>query len=120
VIKNARIDDKGPSVDIGFRAGRIAAVDAGISSDAPHYDAEGRYCSGGLIETHIHLDKSRISHRCAPAPGRMAEAVRRVSEVKPTFTPEDVYARASQTVECAIANGTTRMRTHVEFDPKVG
>ncbi len=122
VIRNARLADRpgeGP-VDIGFENGRIAAVGPGIEADAPAYDAEGRIACGGFVETHIHLDKSRIIDRCAPAPGRLAEAVKRVSAVKPTFTVEDVHARASQTLEEAIKNGTTRMRTHVEVDPRVG
>jgi cytosine deaminase len=46
--------------------------------------------------------------------------VRRVSEVKHTFRVEDVYARAKTTLENCIKNGATRMRTHVEVDPKVG
>ena len=39
---------------------------------------DGCLCCGGLIETHIHLDKSRIIDRCAPETERMANAVKRV------------------------------------------
>jgi cytosine deaminase len=44
----------------------------------------------------------------------------RVSAVKPGFTEEDIYARASKTLEACIVNGTTHVRTHVEVDPNVG
>ena len=44
----------------------------------------------------------------------------RVSAVKHTFTVEDVIERASATIEKCISHGATRMRTHVEVDPKVG
>ena len=36
------------------------------------------------------------------------------------FTEADVYERASRTLEKAILQGTTRMRTHVEVDPRIG
>jgi len=43
-----------------------------------------------------------------------------VSAVKHTFTVEDVIERASATIEKCISHGATRMRPHVEVDPKVG
>lgn len=120
VIRNARVFGHAGPVDIAIENTRIAAIGPGLVCDAPSTDAEGCFCCGGFVESHIHLDKSRLMGRCAPAPGRQAEAVRRISEVKHSFTPEDVYARAAQTLEGCIAHGTTRMRTHVEVDPKVG
>src|SRR4051812_22144777 len=104
VIRNARLPSSEDTLDIGFAKGRIAALERGLVCDAPPYDAQGCLCCGGLIETHIHLDKSRIIDRCAPAPGRVADAVRRVSEVKHTFTIEDVYTRAKTTLEHCIKN----------------
>lgn len=120
VIRNARLPGREDLVDIGFENGRIAALERGLVCDAPSYDAEGCLCCGGLVETHIHLDKSRIIDRCAPESGRNALAVKRISDVKHTFTVEDVHERAKVTLENCIKNGATRMRTHVEVDPKVG
>lgn len=120
VIRNARLPGRDDLVDIGFEAGRIAALERGLVCDAPETDAGGCLCCGGLVETHIHLDKSRIIDRCAPPPGRQAQPMERVSAVKHTFTVEDVYARARATLERCIANGAQRMRTHAEVDPKVG
>ena len=125
VIRNARVAGAAPdapSVDIAVSAGRIAAIEAGgIRADAPHIDAGGSLVSPGLVETHIHLDKSRIVDRCAPASHRMTrDHMQRVAAVKPGFTVEDVYARARATLEGCILNGATHMRTHVEVDPNVG
>jgi cytosine deaminase len=120
VIRNARLPAGNDTTDIGFEGSRIAAVERGIICEAPSYDAEGCLCCGGLIETHIHLDKSRIVERCTPETERMANAVKRVTAAKKDFTAEDVYARAKETLENCIKNGTTRMRTHVEVDPGVG
>jgi len=125
VIRNARVSGAAPgapTVDIAVSAGRIAAIEAGrIGADAPMLDAGGALLSPGLVETHIHLDKSRIVERCAPASHRTTrDHMRRVAAVKPGFTVQDVYTRARATLEGCILNGATHMRTHVEVDPNVG
>ena len=118
VVRNARLAStpEAPPVDIGVADGRIVAVEPGLRVEAPSYDAEGRLTCAGLVETHIHLEKSRIVDRCAPETGRLPLAMERVSAVKHTFTVEDAYRRASQTLENCIKFGATRMRPHVELD----
>jgi cytosine deaminase len=123
VIRNAYVPGaaNGGAVDIGFAQGRIAAVEPNLRADAPSYDAQGCLCCGGLIETHIHLDKSRIIDRCAPEPSRSApNHMQRVQAVKASFTVEDIYNRAKATLENCIKQGTTRIRTHAEIDLPVG
>ena len=118
VIRNARLAaaPEDAPVDIGIQGGRIVAIEKNIPADAPHYDAQGQLTCAGLVETHIHLDKTRIIDRCPPEDGRNANAVPRVAAVKHTFSEADVYQRASQTLENCIRFGTQRMRTHVELD----
>src|ERR1700733_10299181 len=115
IIRNARLFDRS-AVDIGVAGGKIVAVQAGLAASGPVYDAAGHLACAGLVETHIHLDKSRIIDRCPPEDGRNANAVPRGAAVKATFTEEDVYRRASTTLENCIGHGTTRVRTHVELD----
>ncbi|WP_428485325.1 amidohydrolase family protein [Rhodopila sp.] len=121
VIRNARLPSapEDPPVDIGIQGGKIAAIEASLPVDVPFHDAEENLVCAGLIETHIHLDKSRIIDRCEPEPGRNPNVVPRVAAVKSTFTEVDVYRRASQTLEGCLKYGTTRMRTHVELDAGV-
>ncbi|MFX6254385.1 hypothetical protein ABTF84_19675, partial [Acinetobacter baumannii] len=78
-----------------------------------------RLVCAGLVETHIHLDKSCLCDRCGPT-GTLKEAIAAVAALKRDFTEEDVYRRASATLEKAILQGTMRMRAHVEVDPRVG
>ena len=123
VLRGARIaggEADAPPMDIGISGGRIAAIAPEVGSEADALDLDGRLVSAGLVETHIHLDKSRIVDRCGPAAGRARDHMERVSAVKPGFTVEDVYARAAATLEQSILNGITHMRTHVEVDPNVG
>ena len=122
VIRNARLADRpsdGP-LDIGIDKGRIAAIERGITADAAVYDAGGRLACPGLIETHIHLDKSRIIDRCAPQERSTLSPVKGVTPLKKDMSVEDVRARAARTLEDCIKHGTTRMRTQVEVDPGIG
>ena len=122
VIANARLPNAElRTFDIGIAGGKIAAIEPAIAADAPRHDAEGQLCCAGLIETHIHLDKSRIVDRCTTEPSRsQPDHMRRVQAVKPTFTVEDIYTRAKATLEGCIKHGTTRVRTHAEIDAPVG
>ena len=107
-------------VDIGIRDGRVVAIEAGLACDAPERHLGGRLVVPGFVETHIHLDKSCISERCTIREGTLAEALAETTAAKRGFTEDDIYARASRTLAKAIAQGTTRLRTHVEIDPRIG
>lgn len=124
ILRNARLANGGAAsatADIAVAAGRIAAIEPRISGGGESVDAGGRFVSPGLVESHFHLDKSRILDRVAPLPDRRAtDHMKRTSAVKHTFTVEDVYARASATLEQCVLNGVSHMRTHVEVDPNVG
>src|SRR5271166_2608131 len=121
IIRNVRLlgAPEHPPVEIGVRAGHIVAIEANLLANAPVFDGDGRLACAGLVETHIHLDNTRILDRCQPEDGRDVNPLPRVVAVKPTFTEADVYRRARQTLEECIKHGTTRMRTHVELDAGV-
>ena len=106
--------------DIGVRGGGIAAIEPGLEADAQELDAGGCLVVPGMIETHIHLDKTCILDRCRIEEGTVAEAVKQTASAKRDFTVEDVYKRARKTLERCISHGTMRMRTHVELDPGIG
>jgi cytosine/creatinine deaminase len=120
VLRQARIVGRDGALDIGIGDGRIAAVAAHIESDARAVPLDGRLAFPGFVDTHIHLDKSCISDRCRCERGTLQEAIAAVAAAKAAFTEDDVYARARRTLECAIVQGTTHMRTHVEIDPRIG
>jgi cytosine deaminase len=125
ILRNGRIAGRthGP-VDIGVRDGRIAAIgpvlEAGASDGTRDIALDGRLVIPGFVETHIHLDKSCISDRCICRTGTLKEAIETVAAAKLAFTEDDIYARARRTLEKAIVQGTMRMRTHVEVDPRIG
>jgi cytosine deaminase len=111
-------------VDIGVRDGRIVQIGPGLETagrpGARDLKLNGRLLVPGFVETHIHLDKSCISDRCTCGTGTLQEAIEGVAAAKLAFTEDDIHARARRTLEKAIVQGTTRMRTHVEVDPRIG
>jgi cytosine deaminase len=122
IVRNARLFDRlsdGP-LDIAVERGRIAAIGRGISAEAEVYDANGNLACPGLIETHIHLDKSRIIDPCAPQERGQLSPVKGVAPLKKSMSAEDVRMRAERTLEECVKHGTTRMRTQVEVDPGIG
>ncbi len=121
ILKNARrLGAEHELTDIGIAGGRIAAVAPGLAADGEIIDLGGRLVSPGFVETHIHLDKSCILDRVKSEKGDIEEAIAESARAKAAFTPEDVHSRAVRTLERAILQGTTHMRTHLEVDPGVG
>ena len=121
IVKHARpVAAPETLVDIGVEAGRIVAIGPGLAGDSEVYDAGGRLACAGLVETHIHLDKSRIIDRCPLPEGRRVNPVTIVAPLKAAMSVEDIYARAETTLKECLVNGATRMRTQVEIDPAIG
>jgi len=127
IVHNVRLSDRPDAapVDIGVQDGRIAAIGPGLDGQragaaGESYDADGRLAAPGLIETHIHLDKSRLIDRLPAEPGRRINPMKRVAAIKKDLSIEDVHRRAALTLEDCIVNGTTRMRTQIEVDPAIG
>src|SRR5262249_29414771 len=122
IIRNALIlqDAELSVVDIGIGGGAILAIGPELHGESRELDASGCLLVPGLIETHIHLDKTCILDRCRIEQGTVVEAARETAAAKRGFTVEDVYARGQQTLGRCISHGTTRIRTHVELDPGIG
>jgi cytosine/creatinine deaminase len=123
IVRNAGLpgpDGALATVDIAVADGRIAEIRPRITAEGESVDAGGRFVSAGLVESHFHLDKSRILDRVAPLEDRRAtDYMKRVSAVKDTFTREDIYTRAKETLEQCLVNGVMHMRTHVEVDAPI-
>jgi cytosine deaminase len=122
IIRNAQLVDQptGTLRDIGVQGGKIVALEPKLAGDAQTFDAGGRLACGGLIETHIHLDKGRLLDVLPPEQGRAINPVRYVQKFKPQITEEDVRRRAELTLRECLIHGTTRIRSHVEVDPGIG
>jgi cytosine deaminase len=121
ILKQARLANAPETVtDIGIGGGKILAIEPDLEADAEILDLQGKLVSPGLVETHIHLDKSNILSRCKAEKGDLSEAIQEVAKQKKLFTEEDIYSRAAGTLEKCLLQGTTHIRTQLEVDPGVG
>ena len=82
---------------------------------AQSYDAGGRLVCAGLVETHIHLDKSRIIDRCPPPNGR-----RRQPGDDGGAAEERLYRRGRAAARRAHARECTRQRHDADAHPARG
>src|SRR6266404_2718754 len=119
-FRNARTRSQATPVDIGVSGGRIAAIEPRLACEAMEFDAGSRLVLPGFVDTHIHLDKACLLGRCGHDHSTVSDAIRAVAAMKRDFTVEDIHARGARVIERAIVHGTTRMRTHVEIDPRIG
>ena len=71
IIRNALVprNDQTECVDIGVKDGKIVAIEKGLAAEGETYDAHHRLVCGGLVETHIHLDKAYLIEQCPALPG---------------------------------------------------
>ena len=122
IVRRAQLTDRpsGQHVDIGIDGGRIVAIEPNLAAEGATYDAAGRLVCGGLVETHIHLDKAHLLDRRPAQAGRNINPVPYTSAIKPEISKEDVYARAERALRECILRGTTHIRTQVEIDPLIG
>lgn len=121
ILRGAHIDGMEKCLaDIGIRDGRIAAIEPALPAVGPEVVLDGHLVLPGLVETHIHLDKSCIMDRCHITEGTLKEAIAETARAKASFTEADIDARARLTLEKAVLAGTQFMRTHVEVDPRIG
>ncbi len=122
-LTNARLPD-GRRVDLTLQNGRIAAI-------TPHHttpnntnpsdtDLAGALLLPGLVEGHVHLDKTLMGQPWRPnapapsVPGRVAYERAHRAELGP------VRPRAMALLARMIAAGTTALRTHTDIDDNSG
>lgn len=101
--------------------GGVLVRDESIAPDAPVVDLGGRLVLPGLIEGHVHLDKTLLGTPWRPHAA--ADSVRgRVAAEKALrrTLPVPVEKRADALLRRCLAAGTTRLRTHVDLDEVTG
>ena len=122
LLTHCRLAD-GRLVDIGIVGGRVATIgeDAApsLSNRVPILDTGGDLVLPGLVDGHMHLDKTLvglpwIAHTAGPTRMSRIETDKRVLPHLPVSTEE----RAGNLIEACVARGTAHLRTHVDIDLK--
>ncbi|MEM6428477.1 MAG: amidohydrolase family protein [Deinococcota bacterium] len=123
LLRAARCFEHPTEVDIAIDKGHIVAVEPHFSGEAQEvWHLGSRVVLAGLIDLHVHLDKTLSMEHPAVVnrSGTLAEAIDSWGEVKPSLSHADYLKRATHAVEMAMCHGTTAMRSHVDVDAAFG
>ncbi|MBT5944571.1 MAG: amidohydrolase family protein [Rhodospirillaceae bacterium] len=121
IIRNAAVWGQTGPIDLAIADGVYVAVEKVDPTVATIIDAEGRLCVPGFIEPHIHLDKVMLADSIpVNVSGSLDEAIEILGARKESYSTADIVARAGQIIRAAVANGVTRMRTHIDVDTGCG
>jgi cytosine/creatinine deaminase len=123
IIANATLRD-GRLVDVHIENGLIAdLVEAGGPAPpaAERIDLAGALLVPGMVDGHIHLDKTLLGLPFQPhrAGATVAERIAREKELRRELN-YPVEKRARRLIEQIVASGTTALRSHVDIDTEVG
>src|SRR5258706_3077744 len=124
LLTNCRLAD-GRLVDIGLSEGRIAALGDGaaptLSNSIPALDIGGDLVLPGLVDGHMHLDKTLkglpwMGHAAGPTRMSRVQLDKAILPHWPLSTEE----RAGNLIRECAARGTSHLRTHVDIDLESG
>ena len=119
LVRDANID--GSLTDIAVEGGRVVAMGQGLAGTAAvTFDAAGRVTVPGLVDCHLHMDKSLLNERAAYVDGTGAEKGALTREEKAKFTVEDITERAERIIQRELKSGAVAVRTNVDVDAIVG
>src|SRR6185503_3359651 len=109
---------------IGIAGGKIMIVGEGaaaLSNSAPALDIGGDLVLPGLVDGHMHLDKTLtglpwMGHAAGPTRMSRIETDKTILPYLPLSTEE----RAGNLIRECVTHGTSHLRTHVDIDPESG
>ncbi|MBA3871653.1 MAG: cytosine deaminase [Anaerolineae bacterium] len=122
LLRSCRIYPETTLVDIGIKAGKIAAIQPLITDPAARaIDCGGQLVTPPFVESHIHLDSVLAAGQPRfNASGTLFEGIQIWGERKQSLTHEDVQKRALEALKLMAANGVLYVRTHVDVtEPKL-
>ena len=122
ILANARLP-QGGLADVEIAGGVIAALHAREIADQPgeRIDLKGALLLPAFVDGHIHLDKTHWSAPRLPhVEGRSVRERIAAERVERHRVALPIEARASSLIRTLIANGTTRVRSHIDIDNDVG
>jgi cytosine/creatinine deaminase len=117
IVKNARLPDRRHGIDLACEAGRIVAIERGITAQSSRVlDAGGRLVTPPFVDPHFHLDATlSMGLPRLNASGTLLEGIALWGELKPLLTCEAVFERAMRYCDLAVAQGLLAIRSHVDI-----
>ena len=120
LLANVRLTD-GRDVDIRMAGGAIDAIGPGLDgTDVRVIDGGGLLALPGMIDGHVHLDKTLTGLPWMPYPAGPGRSSRIATERGLRAQLPPPAERASNLVRQAVAAGTTAFRSHADIGPDIG
>lgn len=116
------VDIHGRKLCLGVRGGRLVEVAGACdpSRAAEVIDLQDRVVLPGLVDGHIHLDKSFVGDRWRPHVPAIDLRARLAAEKRELAQARPIAERAHALIEQAASFGTIAMRSHVDVDATTG
>ncbi|MCG2595053.1 amidohydrolase family protein [Ramlibacter sp. XY19] len=120
LLRNVRPLGAG-AVDVAVRDGRIAAIGPGLRCEAEVIEGEGALLLPGLVESHTHLDKTHwgLPWYVNEVGPRLEDRIANERRWR-AGSGHDAGAQSLRLAREFLAQGTTRLRTHVDVDTEAG
>ncbi|MBT5674081.1 MAG: amidohydrolase family protein [Rhodospirillaceae bacterium] len=122
LLKGGVLPD-GNSADIRIQGGKIAEIAGSIAAPegVREIDVTGQLVSPGLVNGHVHLDKTLLGASWIPhLPGdTVAERIKAEKKIRSEVNVP-LKTRATALIDLLTGFGTTAVRSHVDIDPDIG
>jgi len=122
IIRNARLKGQDNLKDIGVNGDRIVAIRDKIEEKGTtEIDAAGNLVTPPFVDPHIHLDAVlTVGDPQYNMSGTLLEGIEIWSKRKAKLTFDDIKKRAIEAIKWEVAQGTLKIRTHVDVcDPSL-
>jgi cytosine deaminase len=113
----------GGAADILISDGKFAEIFKGLAAPkgVREIDVAGRLVSPGLVNGHVHLDKTLLGAPWIPhlEGGTIAERIAAEKKIRASIdTP--LETRATALIDLLTEQGTVALRSHIDIDPEIG
>lgn len=95
-------------------------LDGGCPETSDRFDAGGKMLLPGLVDAHMHLDKSFSLPFVGNHSGTLEEAVRNYAAACPSFSKDMIRQRMMRAALLAVSFGTSAIRTHLDVHVEAG
>ena len=120
LLADVRLAD-GRNADLRMAEGVIDAIGPSLDAEGAHvFDGGGLLALPGMIDGHVHLDKTLTGLPWMPYPAGPGRASRIATERGLRAQLPPPAERASNLVRQAVAAGTTAFRSHADIGPDIG
>ena len=119
LLQNTRLKDNAPLMDVLLEHGRFSAIEPAsgalrsVEGVGRRWDLNGRVLLPGLVDAHVHLDKTFSTTENQS--GTLGEAIQIWGQEGKQRSEADLRQAVEKALRLALQNGVTAMRSHIDI-----